>query len=62
MPGDKVGLAWRLVAYSTGRGNAMADDRERIDRGRPVGGDWHEAKQDDVQGDRIDRQQSHASP
>jgi hypothetical protein len=55
MPGDKVGLAWRLIAQRTSMGNAMADDRERIDRSRPIGIDRREAKQDYVQDDRIDR-------
>ncbi len=32
MPRDKVGLAWRLIAHSTGMDNAMAYDGEWIDR------------------------------
>jgi hypothetical protein len=62
MPRDKVGLAWRLIAQGTGIDSTMADDREWIDRSRPIGSDRREPKQDYVQGDRIDRKQGHASP
>ena len=62
MPRDKVGLAWRLIPQGTGIDSTMADDREWIDRSRPIGSDRGEAEQDYVQGDRIDRKQGHASP
>jgi hypothetical protein len=62
MPRDKVGLAWRLIAQDTGIDSAMADDREWIDRNRPIGSDRGKAEQDYVQGHCIDRKQGHASP
>jgi hypothetical protein len=57
----QVGLARRFVAGECGRRSAVADDREGID-GCPVGGDRRQAEQNNVQGDRLDRQQSHTSP
>jgi hypothetical protein len=62
VPRDKVGLTWRLIAQGTGIDTTMADDGEWIDRGRTVGSDWREAKQNHVKGDRVDRHPTHHSP
>ena len=57
--GNEIGFARRLVTRSTGMGNAMADVREGIDRRHGKGAN---ARQDHMQRDRIDRQQSCALP
>ena len=57
--GNEIGFSRRLVARSTGMGNAIADVREGIHRRHGKGAN---ARQDHMQRDRIDRQQSCALP
>ena len=56
--GDEAGFR-RLVALRAG--DAVADDGEGIER-RGTAGDRRQPQENDVQRDRIDRQQRHASP
>lgn len=60
--GNKGKLAFRQFTGRGSRGSRVADYGERVDGGEGVGIDWRKAKHNNVQGDRIGRQQSYASP
>ncbi len=58
--GDQIGLGGRFITGS-GRAGAVADHRKRVDD-FAIGRDRHQAEQNDMQGDRVDRHPTHGLP